>query len=142
MTRREFIAIFSGAVVAWPLGAQAQQPSRARRIGMLLPASADDTEFQTWTGAFMQGLAPLGWTIGRNVRIDTRWATASTTEIRKQATELIALAPDVILAHGAATVIHCCSSRTVPIIFVVVSDQSPSVSSTVCRGLAAAPPVS
>ena len=68
MTRREFITIFGGAVVAWPLGAQAQQASRVRRIGILLPASADDSEFQTWTGAFMQELAPLGWTIGRNVR--------------------------------------------------------------------------
>jgi len=123
MTRREFITIFGGAVVAWPLGAQAQQASRVRRIGILLPASADDSEFQTWTGAFMQELAPLGWTIGRNVRVDTRWATANATEIRKQAAELIALAPDVILAHGAATVSPLLQlTRTVPIVFVVVSD--------------------
>jgi len=71
-----------------------------RRIGIILPAAADDPAFQAWVGAFLQALALLGWTIGRNVRIDTRWATANAAEIRRHATELVALAPDVILASG------------------------------------------
>ena len=75
MKRREFITLFAGAAAAWPLAAGAQQAERMRRIGVLLPASADDAEFQARLAAFHQGLALLGWTIGRNVRIDTRWAT-------------------------------------------------------------------
>jgi putative ABC transport system substrate-binding protein len=94
-----------------------------RRIGVLLPAAADDTEFQAWVGAFLQALALLGWTIGRNVRIDTRWATANVAEIRRHAAELVALAPDVILAHGASTVGPLLqATRTVPIVFPVVGD--------------------
>ena len=85
--------------VAWPLAARAQE--RVRRIGVLLPAAADDAEFQAYVGAFLQALALLGWTIGRNVRIDTRWAAANAADIRRHAAELAALAPDVILAHGA-----------------------------------------
>jgi putative ABC transport system substrate-binding protein len=104
MRRREFIAILGGAAAAWPLAARAQQPDRLRRIGVLMPAAADDSQFQTWVGAFLQGLALLGWTIGRNVRIDTRWATANAAEIRRHAAELAALAPDVILASGDSTV--------------------------------------
>ena len=89
-----------------------------RRIGVLLPAAADDAEFQARVGAFLQGLAQLGWTIGRNVRIDTRWATANAAEIRRHAAELVALAPDVILAHGASTVGPLLqATRTVPIVF-------------------------
>ena len=99
--RREFITLLGGAAAAWPLAARAQQPERMRRIGVLLPAAADDAEFQARVGAFLQGLALLGWTIGRNVRIDTRWATANAAEIRRHAAELAALAPDVILAHGS-----------------------------------------
>ena len=75
-----------------------------RRIGILLPGAADDAEFQARVGAFLQGLALLGWTIGRNVRIDTRWATADAADIWRHAPELAALAPDVILSHGASTV--------------------------------------
>ena len=94
-----------------------------RRIGVLLPAAADDAEFQARVGAFLQALALLGWTIGRNVRIDTRWATANAAEIRRHAAELAALAPDVILAHGAATVGPLLqATRTVPIVFPVVAD--------------------
>ena len=104
MRRREFITLFGGACVTWPLAARAQQPERVRRIGILLATTADDMEFQAWVGAFLQALALLGWTIGRNVRIDTRWATANAGEIRRHAAELAALAPDVILAHGASTV--------------------------------------
>ena len=94
-----------------------------RRIGVLLPAAADDAEFQARLAAFLQGLALLGWTIGRNVRIDTRWATANAAEIRRHAAELAALAPDVILAHGASTVGPLLqATRTVPIVFPVAVD--------------------
>ena len=77
--RREFITLLGGGA-AWPLAARAQQADRMRRIGMILPAAADDAGFQAWVGAFLQALALLGWTIGRNVRIDTRWATADAAE--------------------------------------------------------------
>jgi hypothetical protein len=73
MRRRQFITLLGGAAAAWPLAARAQQPERMRRIGLLLPAAADDAEFQARVGAFLQALALLGWSIGRNVRIDTRW---------------------------------------------------------------------
>ena len=104
MKRREFITLIGGAAAAWPLAARAQQRERVRRIGILLPGTADDAEFQTRLAAFHQGLALLGWSIGRNVRIDTRWATTHAAEIRRHAAELAALAPDVILAHGTSTV--------------------------------------
>ena len=94
-----------------------------RRIGVLLPAAADDPEFQARVGAFLQGLAQLGWTIGRNVRIDTRWAAANAADIRRHAAELAALAPDVILAAGASTVGPLLqATRTVPIVFPIVVD--------------------
>ena len=120
--RREFIAGL-GSATLWPLAARAQQPERVRRIGILLATTADDADFQAWVGAFLQALALLGWTIGRNVRIDTRWSTANAGEIRRHAAELVALAPDVILAHGSSTVGALVqATRTVPIVFPVVSD--------------------
>jgi putative ABC transport system substrate-binding protein len=123
MRRREFIRLFGGAAIAWPLTGRAQQPERMRRIGVLLPAAADNTDFQVWIGAFQQGLALLGWTIGRNVRIDTRWATTNAVEIRRHAAELVALAPDVVLAHGTSTVGPLLqATRAVPIVFPVISD--------------------
>jgi len=73
MRRREFITLLGGAAAAWPLAARAQQPERTRRIAILLNAAADDPRYQTWVGAFLQAQALLGWTIGRNVRIDTRF---------------------------------------------------------------------
>jgi ABC-type uncharacterized transport system substrate-binding protein len=123
MRRREFITLLGGAAT-WPLAARAQQGERMRRIGVLLPAAADDPEFQARMAAFHQGLQQSGWTIGRNARIDTRWATTtSAAEIRRHAAELAALAPDVILAHGASTVGPLLqATRTVPIVFPVVSD--------------------
>jgi len=121
MKRRDFITLIGGAA-AWPLAARAQQ-ERMRRIGVLLPAAADDAEFQTRVGAFLQGLQELGWTIGRNVRVDTRWATSNAASIRKHAAELAALAPDAILAFGASTVGPLLQeTRTVPIVFPVVGD--------------------
>jgi ABC-type uncharacterized transport system substrate-binding protein len=123
MRRREFITGIAGSVGAWPLAARAQQGGGMRRIGVLLPATADDPEYQARIGAFLQGLAQLGWTIGRNVRIDTRWATANAADIRRHATELAALAPDVILAHGSSTVGPLLqATRTVPIVFPIVGD--------------------
>jgi ABC-type uncharacterized transport system substrate-binding protein len=121
--RRDFVTLLGGAAAAWPLAARAQQPERMRRIGMLLPAAADDAEYQARVGTFYQELALLGWSIGRNVRIDTRWAGADGAEIRRHATELVTLAPDVVLAHGASTVgAMLQATRTVPIVFPVVGD--------------------
>ena len=94
MRRRDFIRGIVGSAGAWPLVARAQQGEHMRRIGVLLPASADDARFQTFVGAFLQELQSLGWSIGRNVRIDTRWATANTAAIRKHATELAARSPE------------------------------------------------
>src|SRR6516225_8321074 len=99
MNRRQFITLLGGAAATWPLAARAQQRDR-----VLLPAPPDDARYQTWAGAFLQELAKSGWSIGRNVQIDTRWATANADAVRKQAAELVALAPDVILAPGASTV--------------------------------------
>ena len=101
--RREFITLLGGAS-AWPLAARAQQGERMRRIGMLLTAAADDPESLARVGAFLQALAQLGWTIGRNVRIESRWGAGNAELIRKHAVEFAALAPDVILAHGSSTV--------------------------------------
>jgi ABC-type uncharacterized transport system substrate-binding protein len=141
--RREFITLLGGAAVAWPLAARAQQGERMRRVGVLLPATADDAEFQARMGAFHQGLALLGWTIGHNVRIDTRWATTNAAEIRRHAAELAALAPDVILASGTSTVGALLqATRTVPIVFRPSSIRSAPASSTAWRGRAATPPVS
>jgi putative ABC transport system substrate-binding protein len=123
MRRREFITMLGGAAVIHPLIARAQQPERMRLIGVLLPATADDAGMQARIAAFHQRLQQSGWTIGRNVRIDTRWATTDATEIRRHAAELAALAPDVILAHAATTVGPLLqATRTVPVVFPAVVD--------------------
>src|SRR5262249_27508829 len=123
MRRRDFIAGIAGSATAWPLVARAQQRERMRRIGILLPTTPDDAEFQTLVGAFQQGLQQAGWSIGQNLRIDTRWATRDATEIRKHAVELAALAPDAILAYGNVTIESLQSvTRTVPIVFPVAAD--------------------
>src|SRR5262249_47756183 len=112
-----------GSAAAWPVAAWAQQGDRVRRVGLLLPAPSDDAVFQTWVGAFLQGLALSGWTIGRNVRIDPRWATANAADIRRHAAELVALAPDIIVAHGAGAIGALLqATRTVPIVFPVAGD--------------------
>jgi putative ABC transport system substrate-binding protein len=123
MRRRDFIAVVGGAA-AWPIAVRGQQAERMRRIGVLMAATADDRETQTRIGAFQQGLAALGWTEGRNVRIDTRWATTNADDIRKHAAELAALAPDAILAGSGTTTLAPLlqATRTVPIVFVVVID--------------------
>jgi len=123
MQRREFIKVLGGAAVALPVSSHAQQPKQMRRIGVILPANADNAEFQAFLASFLQGMALLGWTIGHNVQIDTRWPGANADDIRKHATELVALAPDVILAHGASTAGPVMqATRTVPIVFPVVFD--------------------
>jgi putative tryptophan/tyrosine transport system substrate-binding protein len=125
--RRQFITLLGVGMVApsllWPSAARAQQPERTRRIAILLNAAADDPRYQPWVGAFLQALALLGWTIGRNVRIDTRWSGVNAAETRRHAAELAALAPDVILAHGSSTVGPLLqTTRTVPIVFPIIAD--------------------
>jgi putative tryptophan/tyrosine transport system substrate-binding protein len=123
MKRREFISLVGGTAATLPLAARAQQSERMRRIGVLLNTAADDMVFQTRVGAFLQGLALLGWTIGRNVRIEVRWSGGKADEARRYATELAALAPDVILAHGVSSVRPLLqATRTVPIVFPIASD--------------------
>src|SRR5262245_14405030 len=123
MKRRAFLGVLGGAAAAWTFAARAQQGDRSRRIGMLLPATADNAVYQDRVGASLQALGQSGWTIGRNLRIDTRWATSNAAAIRRQAAELAALAPDVILAHGSPTVGPLLqATRTVPIVFAVVAD--------------------
>jgi putative tryptophan/tyrosine transport system substrate-binding protein len=122
LRRRDFIALAGGAVVIAPLAARAQLRERMRLIGVLLPATADDVEFQVRIAAFHHGLQQSGWTIG-NVRMDTRWATTDAAEIRRHAAELAALAPDVILAPAATTVGPLLqATRTVPIVFPTIVD--------------------
>ena len=124
MRRRDFMAVAAGAAALAPLAALAQQAERMRRIGVLFGAAADDPEHQARFAAFQQGLAQLGWADGRNLRIDTRWATTNPDEIRRHAAELVALAPDVILsATGTLTVAPLLqATRIVPIVFAVVID--------------------
>jgi len=123
MRRRAFISLLGGAAAAWPLAARAQQGERMRRIGVLMNTVADDTVFQIRLGAFLQGLAVLGWTIGRNMRIEIRWSGGKADDARRYAAELVAFAPDVILAHGVSTVRPLLqATRTVPIVFPIASD--------------------
>src|SRR5262245_52392502 len=123
MKRREFITLLGGVAAAWPLAARAQQRERMRRIGVLLPASADDPDYQAWLGAFQQALAQSGWIIGRNVRIERRRAGAKADDVRRHATELAALAPDVILAHSSTAVRPLLqATRTIPIVFPIAGD--------------------
>jgi putative tryptophan/tyrosine transport system substrate-binding protein len=122
MRRRAFIAALGGAA-AWPLAARAQQSERMRRIGLLVPATVDDSEYQTRLQAFLQGLQQSGWTIGRNVRIDTRWATTKPDDIRRHAAELVALAPEVIVASTSVAVAALQQlTHTVPVVFASVID--------------------
>ena len=153
MRRRAFIAVLGGAAAAWPLAARAalaseasgqrgdpkvrapdtrpqpgssartQQLERTRHIAVLLPATADNPIFQSWLAAFLQSLALLGWTVGHNLRVEVRWATANPAEIRRHTAELAASAPDAILAHGTSTVTPLLqATRRVPIVFAVVAD--------------------
>jgi putative tryptophan/tyrosine transport system substrate-binding protein len=121
--RREFITLLGGAAVAWPLAARAQQGERTRRIGVLMPLTADDAGEQEVMLIFVQALQQLGWTDGRNLRIDFRGAGANLDDSRKYATELVALAPDVILSIGGVNLPSLLqATRTIPIVFLRVPD--------------------
>jgi len=123
MKRREFIALIGGVAVAWPLAARAQQIERMRRIGMLMNLAADDPESLRRITAFVQRLQQLGWTDGHNIRIDARWGAGDADRYRTLATELLALAPDVIVvATTSVTGVVRRATRTVPIVFVQVID--------------------
>src|SRR5256886_5806934 len=122
LRRREFITLLGGAAAAWPLVARAQQGERMRRVGALMHLAADDPEGQARHATFVQGLQQSGWGAGRNVRIDTRWGT-SEADRRRYAAELVALAPDVILASNSqATLALQAATSTVPIVFANVTD--------------------
>jgi putative ABC transport system substrate-binding protein len=119
MRRREFIALLGGAAAAaWPVAARAQQNDRMRRVGVLMYASLEEQESQARIVAFAQGLQEAGWSVGRNVRIETRWSTGDASRLRRDAAELVALTPDVVLAGVGATIPALLeASRTVPIVF-------------------------
>ena len=122
MKRRAFIAALGGAA-ALPLAARAQQPEKMRRIGVIFTGVADDPHGQARNTAFLRALEQIGWTDGRNVRIDVRWGAADADRIRQYAAELVALAPDVILATGSATVGPLLQvTRSIPIVFALVPD--------------------
>jgi putative ABC transport system substrate-binding protein len=121
MRRRNFITLLGGAA-AWPLAARAQG-ERVRRVGMLLNITADDPQSQVRLAAFAQGLQQLGWSIGQNVVADYRWGRGDAEAMRKHAAELVALAPDVILAHSSAALAPLLQvTRTIPIVFTIVAD--------------------
>jgi putative tryptophan/tyrosine transport system substrate-binding protein len=122
--RREFITLLGGAACAWPITARAQQSERVRRIGVLMYPARDDPEGQARIAAFLDSLEQLGWTDGRNVRIDIRWpAGFGADRVRQDASELVAAVPDVILATGNTTTAPLQQlTRTVPIVFVVTAD--------------------
>jgi ABC-type uncharacterized transport system substrate-binding protein len=123
MKRREFITLLGGAAAAWPLAARAQQAERMQRIGVLMNFAADDAEGQGRVAAFQQALQQLGWTDGRNVQIDYRWAAGDTGRFHRYAEELLALAPDVVLASATPSVQALQqATRTVPIVFANVGD--------------------
>jgi putative tryptophan/tyrosine transport system substrate-binding protein len=120
--RREFITLLGGAA-AWPLAARAQQTERVRRVGVLMSVAADGPDGQPRLAAFLKGLQALGWTDGRNVRIDLRWGAGDAERSRNYVAELVALGPDVILASGDHPVMALQqATRTVPIVFAMVAD--------------------
>jgi ABC-type uncharacterized transport system substrate-binding protein len=121
--RRKFLATLGGVAASWPLGARAQQRERVRRVSVLMPFTADDPEGQARLLAFAQGLQQMGWAVGNNLRIDTRWGASDAGRSRKYAAELIALAPDVILANGPLAVeAFLQATHDLPIVFANVPD--------------------
>jgi len=120
--RREFITLLGSAAAAWPLAARAQLRERARRIGVLVALGADDSQAQARNAAFLQGLGELGWIVGRNLQIDFRWGGGNARRYRRQAAELVAFAPEVIVAMGSSVVGPLLqTTRTVPIVFLQVT---------------------
>jgi putative tryptophan/tyrosine transport system substrate-binding protein len=123
MKRRAFMTLLGGATAAWPLAARAQHAERMRRIGVLTPFPADDAEGHARLTAFAQALQQSGWTVGQNVQIDYRWGPGSAETMRRYAAELVALAPDVILASSSAAIeVLLEATRTVPIVFAGIAD--------------------
>jgi putative ABC transport system substrate-binding protein len=124
MRRRDFIALFGGVAVAWPLAARAQQPDRVRRIGVLMGYAENDSEAQAQIAAFRDGLQKLGWIEGHNTQIDTRWAIpADADSMQRLAKELVALQPDLILSSTTpATTALLQQTHTIPIVFATVGD--------------------
>ena len=123
MRRRAVIKLVGGVAATWPLAALAQQSERMRRIGVLMHTAADDAEGQTRLAAFLQGLQETGWAVGRNVHIDTRWASANADRFRSQAVDLLALTPDVIFASTSQSVAALQkATSTVPIVFAGATD--------------------
>jgi putative ABC transport system substrate-binding protein len=123
MRRRDFIKVIGGAAATWPVAARAQQAERMRRIGVLKGTRAEDPENQARDAAFEQALQQLGWTQGRNVRIDNRFAGGDAATSRKQAEELVALAPDVIMSTGSFSTGQLLRvTHTVPVVFTIVPD--------------------
>ena len=123
LERREFITLLGGAVAAWPLTARAQQRKRVRSVGVLTPFAALDSEGQNRVTAFAQALQQLGWSVGQNVRLLYRWGDGTSAIMQKYAAELVALAPDVILADSSAAVSSLLqATQTIPIVFAVVAD--------------------
>ena len=104
MKRRQFITLLGGAAATWPLAARGQQPERMRRVGVLMHLAADDPEGQRRVAAFLQGLQEAGWTVGRNVDIDVRWAAGEADRYRRYAMEIVALTPDVILTSAPPSI--------------------------------------
>jgi putative ABC transport system substrate-binding protein len=122
MRRREFLSLFGGAA-AWPMTAQAQQAGQPRRVGIIVPGTANDSRYQSWLQTFRKALAADGGAGERNVRVDVRFATDSAAEIRKQVADLVAQKPDVIVAHGASTIRPLMqATRSIPIVFPIVAD--------------------
>jgi putative ABC transport system substrate-binding protein len=123
MRRRDFVKAIASSSVAWPLAARAQQSERPRRIGVLMAFSESDREAQSWAGGFREELTKLGWADGRNIQIDTRWATADVESLERSAKQLVALQPDVILTGSTpATAAMRQETNTIPIIFAMVGD--------------------
>jgi putative ABC transport system substrate-binding protein len=123
MRRRDFITLLGGAAAVWPVAARAQQVERMRRIGVLMNLAPDDPEGQARITVFAQGLQEMGWIVGRNVRVDTRWGGGGADRIRRDAAELVALSPDVIFAtSGTVLPALVQATRTVPIVFVQTAD--------------------
>src|SRR5262245_46954216 len=143
LRRRQFLTLLSGAAAAWPLGARAQQADRMRRIGVLM-GTANDREGRARYAAFLQGLTQLGWSEGRNVQIDTHWGTGDASFFRPHITELLALAPDVILASGTSSMgpLHQATLTRCPSSSSASSVRSAAASSRAFHGRAATPPAS